>query len=96
MTVTEPVPVKPSVAVNCAVHTSGSTVAARPVMVPPTTWRSASVKSVGASLKVKVTSELASVSLSEDWAMFTVTVGLVRSIVTLSLPEPPRFSAASV
>ena len=70
--------------------------AGRSVIVPPTTSRSASVKPVGASLKVKVTSELASVSLRDPSAMATVTVGLVRSMVTLSLPEPPRFSVASV
>ena len=87
---------KPSVAVNCAVQTSGSPVAARPVTVPPVTSRSASLKPTGSSLKVKVTSELAVPSLSETYAIATVTVGLVRSMLTLSLPEPPRFRAASV
>ncbi len=81
---------------NCAVHTSGLPVGARPVIVPPSTSRSSTLKSVGASLNVKVTCELASLSLSDPSAIATVTVGLLRSIVTLSLPEPPRFSAASV
>jgi hypothetical protein len=66
------------------------------VIEPPSTSRSSTVKPVGASLKVKVTSELAVASLSALSAIATVTVGLVRSMVTLSLPEAPRFRAASV
>ena len=45
--------------------------------VPPTAVMSAVVKSVGASLKVKVTVELLSPSLSEASTMSTVTVGFV-------------------
>jgi hypothetical protein len=82
--------------VNSAVQTSGLPVGARPVIEPPSTSRSSTVKPVGASLKVKVTSELAVASLSALSAIATVTVGLVRSMVTLSLPEAPRFRAASV
>ena len=43
--------------------------------MPPTSVTSALVKPAGASLKVKVTSELLSPSLSAASAMSTVTVG---------------------
>ncbi len=57
---------------------------------------SAKVKSVVASLKVKVTTELVSVSLSDASTMFTATVGLSRSMVTVSEPVAPVLPAASV
>ena len=47
---------------------------------------SATVEATGASLKVKVTTELLSPSLSEPSTMSTVTVGLRVSIVTVSDP----------
>ena len=48
--------------------------------VPPVTVMSASVKSVGAELKLKVTSEVRLLSLSEARWMFTVTDGPSVSI----------------
>ena len=93
---TEPVPLNPSSAVKVAAYTSGSPVADRPVTTPPTASISAAVNPTGTSLKVKVTTELVSPSFSESSAMSTLSVGLILSTATLSLPAPPRFRAASV
>ena len=57
---------------------------------------SLAVKPTGASLKVKVTTELLSLSLSAPSTMSTVTVGFCVSMVTVSEPAPPRLRAASV
>ena len=64
--------------------------------VPPTAVMSAAVKSTGASLKVKVTTELLSLSLSAASTMSTVTVGFRVSIVTVSEPPVPGLPVASV
>ena len=53
---------------------------ARPLTVPPTSVMSAAVKSVGASLKLKVTSELVSPSFSVASAKSTLTVGALVSM----------------
>ena len=57
---------------------------------------SAAVKSTGASLKVKVTTELLSLSLSAASTMSTVTVGFSVSMVTVSEPPVPGLPVASV
>ena len=67
-----------------------------PVTVPPTAVMSAAVKSTGASLKVKVTTELLSPSFSAASTMSTVTVGFSVSIGTVSAPPVPGLPAASV
>ena len=67
-----------------------------PVTVPPTAVMSAAVKSTGASLKVKVTTELLSLSLSDGSTMSTVTVGFSVSMGTVSEPPAPGLPAASV
>ena len=69
---------------------------ARPLTVPPTAVTSAAVKSVGTSLKVKVTSEAASPSFSVASAMSTTTVGFLVSTATVSAPPTPVLPAASV
>ena len=64
-----------------AVKTSGLPVAAKPLTVPPTAVMSAAVKPVGASLKVKVTADTLSATLSAASIMFTTNVGAVVSTV---------------
>ena len=68
-----------------AVHTFGSAVAVKSVSVPPATVRSAAVKPNGASLKVKVTFETLSATLSAVSTILTVTEGAVMSICMGSL-----------
>ena len=56
-------------------------VAAKPLTVPPTAVMSAAVKPVGASLKVKVTADTLSATLSAASTILTVRVGAVVSTV---------------
>ena len=97
-TVTRPVPLKSWLAVKVASNTLPSVPAftASPVSVPPSTVTSSAVKPVGASLKLKVTSELVSPSFRLPSTMSTVTVGLLVSMATVSLPPTPVLPAASV
>ena len=69
--------------------------AVKPLIEPPTGVMSLASKLAGASLKVKVTTELLLASLSEGSTMSTATVGLSRSMVTLSEPPTPALPAAS-
>ena len=66
------------------------------VSVPPATVTSAAVKPVGASEKVKVTSETLSPLLSSVSTISTVTLGATVSTATVSLPPVPGLAEASV
>ena len=92
-----------SLAVKVAVANVCAAFQVRADSVPPVTVmpaplaRLATVEAPTASLKLNVTSELLSGSLSEASTMSTATVGLRVSIGTVSgPPAEPRFPATSV
>ena len=77
---TDPVPSKGKLAVKIAVKTRGLAVAVKPVTVPLTEVMSAAVKPIGASLKVKVTSEVVSAEFRLASTMLTMTLGVLATV----------------
>ena len=78
LTETVPVPVNGTVAVKVAVNTSGLAVAVRAETMPLAAVMSLAVKPTGASLKVKVTCEVVSATLSALSTILTTTEGDVE------------------
>ena len=78
-------------------NTSGLLVLCRLLTAPPiAVMLSTTVKDVGASLNVKVTTELVLPSFKPASAIVTATLGLSVSTGTVALPPAPTLPTASV